>query len=189
MYSAVILAGGFGTRLKPLTDTVPKPMLPVGGEPNLVRLCDLLCRNGFDSAVVTLKYMPDKIRDRLTDSCRGVDLYYVCEDEPKGTAGAVKAASPLCRDDFLVISGDAVCEIDLSSAYEAHKKKRRRGDDNNPQGDEAARIRLYRMRQKRQDRFVLRKTVVAAGRVRQGEHRDIYPFKIRARLYTGRGKL
>ena len=72
MYSAVILAGGFGTRLKPLTDTVPKPMLPVGGEPNLVRLCDLLCRNGFDSAVVTLKYMPDKIRDRLTDSCRGV---------------------------------------------------------------------------------------------------------------------
>ena len=122
MYSAVILAGGFGTRLKPLTDTVPKPMLPVGGEPNLVRLCDLLCRNGFDSAVVTLKYMPDKIRDRLTDSCRGVDLYYVCEDEPKGTAGAVKAASPLCRDDFLVISGDAVCEIDLSSAYEAHKK-------------------------------------------------------------------
>lgn len=122
MYSAVILAGGFGTRLKPLTDTVPKPMLPVGGEPNLIRLCEHLCKNGFDSAVVTLKYLPDKIKDALTESCRGVDLRYICEDEPLGTAGAVKAAEMMLCDDFLVISGDAVCTLDLASAYEAHKK-------------------------------------------------------------------
>ncbi len=122
MYSAIILAGGFGTRLRPLTDTVPKPMLPVGGEPNLVRLCELLCKNGFDSAVVTLKYLPDKIKEVLSDSCRGVDLYYICEDEPLGTAGAVKAAESLLADDFLVISGDAVCTLDLSAAFEEHKK-------------------------------------------------------------------
>lgn len=122
MYSAVILAGGFGTRLKPLTDTVPKPMLPVGGEPNLVRLCEHLCRNGFDSAVVTLKYLPEKIKEQLSDSCRGVDLRYVCEDEPLGTAGAVKAAEMMLSDDFLVISGDAVCTLDLSAAYEAHRQ-------------------------------------------------------------------
>lgn len=121
MYSAVILAGGFGTRLKPLTDTVPKPMLAIGGEPNLIRLCEHLCKNGFDSAVVTLKYLPDKIKDALSDSCRGVDIYYICEDEPLGTAGAVKAAEKLLCDDFLVISGDAVCTLDLSAAYEAHK--------------------------------------------------------------------
>ena len=112
-FDSVILAGGFGTRLKPLTDTVPKPMLPVGGEPNLIRICELLCKNGFDSAVVTLKYLPEKIKEQLSDSCRGVDLYYVCEDEPLGTAGAVKAAEKLLSDDFLVISGDAVCTLDL----------------------------------------------------------------------------
>ncbi|MBQ7700278.1 MAG: NTP transferase domain-containing protein [Clostridia bacterium] len=122
MYSAVILAGGFGTRLKPLTDTVPKPMLPVGGEPNLIRICEHLCKNGFDSAVVTLKYLPEKIKDALSDSCRGVDLFYVCEDEPLGTAGAVKAVWKMLTDDFLVISGDAVCTLDLAAAYEAHKK-------------------------------------------------------------------
>ena len=122
MYSAVILAGGFGTRLKPLTDTTPKPMLPVAGEPNLVRLCEHLCKNGFLSAVVTLKYLPEKIKEKLSDSCRGVDLYYSYEDEPLGTAGAVKAVSRLLRDDFLVISGDAVCTLDLAAAYEAHKK-------------------------------------------------------------------
>ena len=122
MYSAVILAGGFGTRLKPITDTTPKPMLPVAGEPNLVRLCEHLCKNGFESAVVTLKYLPEKIKERLSDSCRGVDLYYSYEDEPLGTAGAVKAVGRLLCEDFLVISGDAVCTLDLSAAYEAHKK-------------------------------------------------------------------
>ncbi len=122
MYSAVILAGGFGTRLRPLTDTVPKPMLPVGGEPNLIRLCEHLCRNGFDNAVVTLRYLPEKIKDALSECCRGVDLFYICEDEPLGTAGAVKAAEDLLSDDFLVISGDAVCTLDLAAGYEAHKK-------------------------------------------------------------------
>lgn len=122
MYSSVILAGGLGTRLRPLTDTVPKPMLPVGGEPNLVRLCEHLCKNGFESAVVTLRYLPDKIKEQLTDTCRGVDLKYVCEDEPRGTAGAVKAVSHMLCDDFLVISGDAVCTLDLSAAFEEHKK-------------------------------------------------------------------
>ncbi len=122
MYSAVILAGGFGTRLKPLTDTVPKPMLPVAGEPNLVRLCEHLCKNGFLSAVVTVRYLSGKIKERLSDSCRGVDLCYSYEEEPLGTAGAVRAVSRLLSDDFLVISGDAVCTLDLASAYEAHKK-------------------------------------------------------------------
>jgi len=121
-YSSVILAGGFGTRMRPLTDTVPKPMLPIGGEPNLVLLCEQLLKNGFDSAVVTLKYLPDKIT-ALGNSCRGVDLYYVTEDEPLGTAGAVKAAAELLDDDFLVISGDSVCTLDIASAFQAHKRR------------------------------------------------------------------
>ena len=122
MFSAVILAGGFGTRLQPVTDTLPKPMLPVLGEPNLMRICDLLCKNGFTSAVVTLKYLPEKITGVLGDTCRGVDLHYEFEDEPLGTAGAVKAASSMLQNDFLVISGDAVCDFDLCSAYSYHKE-------------------------------------------------------------------
>lgn len=121
-YSSVILAGGFGTRLRPLTDTLPKPMLPVGGEPNLALLCELLLKNGFDSAVVTVGYLPDKVR-QLGMSCRGVDLFYVTENEPLGTAGAVKAAADLLCDDFLVISGDSVCTLDLASAFEAHRER------------------------------------------------------------------
>lgn len=120
MYSAVILAGGFGTRLKPVTDTLPKPMLPVFGEPNIVRITELLCKNGFDSAVVTLKYLPEKITGALGDMSRGVDLYYTFEDEPLGTAGAIKAAAPLLCGDFPVISGDSVCDFDLAAAYEYH---------------------------------------------------------------------
>ena len=122
MYSAVILAGGFGTRMRPVTDTLPKPMLPVCGEPNIVRTAELLCKNGFTSAVVTLKYLPEKITGALGDMCRGVDLYYTYEDEPLGTAGAVKAAADLLESDFLVISGDTVSGADLSAAYAYHKQ-------------------------------------------------------------------
>ncbi|MBP5207112.1 MAG: NTP transferase domain-containing protein [Clostridia bacterium] len=121
-YSAVILAGGLGERMRPLTDTVPKPMLPVGGEPNLCLLLQQLLKSGFDSAIVTLRYLPEKIR-ALGNSCCGVDLCYVTEDEPLGTAGAVKAVAHLLKDDFLVISGDAVCGLDLSAALAEHKRR------------------------------------------------------------------
>ncbi len=122
MFRAVILAGGSGTRLRPITDTLPKPMLPVLGEPNLCRIADLLCRNGFNNAVVTVRYMAEKITGVLGDSCRGVDLYYSEEEIPLGTAGAVKAVSHLLSADFLVISGDAVCGLDLSEAYGFHMR-------------------------------------------------------------------
>lgn len=118
-HSAIILAGGLGERMRPLTDTLPKPMLPVGGEPNMCRLLDTLLFNGFESAVVCLGYLPGKIK-ALGKSCRGVDLTYLTEDTPLGTAGAAAAAKDLCGEDFLVISGDAVCTLDLSAAMQEH---------------------------------------------------------------------
>ncbi len=120
---AVILAGGQGSRLRPLTCTVPKPMVPVCSRPVLEYIIKLLSGNGCEKAVLTLGYLGEKIEKYFPDgSFCGTELEFVYEDSPLGTAGGVRNALGKADDDFIVISGDAICDFDLKKAYAAHKK-------------------------------------------------------------------
>lgn len=117
---AIIMAGGEGTRLRPLTCNMPKPLAPLCGRPVLEYILELLKKNGFLKATLTLMYQGDKIVSHFDDdNFKGVELEYAFEDIPLGTAGCVKKA---CNDDeVLVISGDAMCDFDLQSAIKYHK--------------------------------------------------------------------
>ncbi len=123
---AVILAGGEGTRLRPLSLGQPKPMTLLLDKPVLEHIITLLRRNGITEIAVTLQYMPQCITDYFGDgSALGVRLVYFTEDEPRGTAGSVKQCMEfLGEEDFLVISGDAVCDLDLKAAMAFHSTRR-----------------------------------------------------------------
>ena len=114
---AVILAGGEGSRLRPLTLGRPKPMTPLFGKPVLGHILDLLRRHGITDIAVTLRYLPAVVTDYFGDGREaGVRLTYFTEDVPLGTAGGVKRCMDfLGEEDFLVISGDAVCDLDLTA--------------------------------------------------------------------------
>lgn len=122
---AIIMAGGEGTRLRPLTCTAPKPMAKIMNKPVMEHIIELLKKNGFTEIGVTLRYMPDAIIDYFGNGSRfGVSLTYFIEDSPRGTAGSVADCKSFLDDDFLVISGDALCGIDLESAVTWHKSKK-----------------------------------------------------------------
>lgn len=121
---AVILAGGCGTRLQPLTMSTPKPMLPLFSKPVLEHGIDLLRLHGVDEVIIALSSKSSEIMDHFGDgSAWGINIRYSIETEPKGTAGAVKLLQPVINDTFLVISGDTVTDFDLTAAIEFHKKK------------------------------------------------------------------
>ena len=120
---AVIMAGGEGTRLRPLTCDMPKPMAPLCGRPVMDYTLELLARHGFDEAAVTLMYMPQAIIERFGEEARGVRLKYYIEEQPLGTAGSVKRASADFGEDFLVISGDGLCDFDLKRITDFHREK------------------------------------------------------------------
>ncbi len=123
---AVILAGGEGTRLRPLSLGLPKPMTPLFDRPVMAHILNLLRRSGITDIAVTLQYMPRTVIDYFGDGeAYGVRLHYYVEEEPLGTAGGVKRCMPfLGEDDFLVISGDAVCDLDLTAAMAFHRTRR-----------------------------------------------------------------
>lgn len=121
---AVILAGGRGERLAPLTDRVPKPMLPVGGKPLLVHQLKVLKRHGVDEVYLTLGHGAGIIRDFLGDGEEfGVAIGYVEEKSPLGTAGGVKALAQLLPEDFLLVYGDLLFDVSLSDLYDFHQQK------------------------------------------------------------------
>ncbi len=121
---AVVMAGGEGTRLRPLTSNQPKPMVPIVGKPCMEHIIDLLRRHGMDEVVVTLAFMPQAIRTYFGDGeSLGVDIDYSVEEQPLGTAGSVRLAHERLDETFLVISGDALCDVDLGSLVEAHRAK------------------------------------------------------------------
>ena len=121
---AVVMAGGEGTRLRPLTSNQPKPMVPVAGKPCMEHIIDLLRRHGMTDIVVTVAYLPQVIRGYFDDGGElGVELHYSVEETPLGTAGSVKNAAELLDETFLVISGDALCDFDLGALVEAHKRR------------------------------------------------------------------
>lgn len=122
---AVLMAGGSGTRLRPLTCDLPKPMVPVLNRPMAEHIINLLKRHDIREIIATLHYLPDVMRDYFGDGSEfGVQMKYaVEEDQPLGTAGCVKNVEELLDDTFLVISGDSMTDFDLSAAIEFHKQK------------------------------------------------------------------
>ncbi|MBO2454045.1 mannose-1-phosphate guanyltransferase [Actinomadura barringtoniae] len=120
---AVVMAGGEGTRLRPMTANQPKPLLPVINRPIMEHVLRLLKRHGFDETVVTVQFLAALIRNYFGDGEElGMSLSYATEEMPLGTAGSVKNAEEALRDDrFLVISGDALTDIDLTEMVRFHE--------------------------------------------------------------------
>jgi len=122
---AVLMAGGSGTRLRPLTCDLPKPMVPILNRPIAEHIVNLLKRHQITEVIATLHYLPDVMRDYFQDgSDFGIQMTYaVEEDQPLGTAGCVKNIAELLDETFLVISGDSITDFDLTKAIEFHKQK------------------------------------------------------------------
>jgi mannose-1-phosphate guanylyltransferase len=121
---AVVLVGGFGTRLRPLTLSTPKQMLPVGNRPMLERVIEHLARHGVDRAVLSLGYRPDAFRDAYPDgTCAGVELHYAVEPEPRDTAGAIRFAADHAgiAERFLVVNGDVLTDLDVTELMGRHE--------------------------------------------------------------------
>ena len=124
---AVIMAGGEGTRLRPLTSNAPKPMLPLVNRPMMEHIIDLLKRHGIEDIVVTVAFMANNIRNYFGDGSEfGVRMVYASEETPLGTAGSVRNAMAELDDTFLVISGDVLTDIDLDAIIGTHRKAARR---------------------------------------------------------------
>ncbi|WP_276958287.1 sugar phosphate nucleotidyltransferase, partial [Ferrimicrobium acidiphilum] len=119
---AVIIAGGEGTRLRPLTSTTPKPMLPIANKPMIGHVVELLAAHGVTDIIVTVAYLGNAIRNYLGDGAEfGVSVRYLQEETPLGTAGAVAHARHLVRGTFLVLSGDVLTDINLGEAIQFHQ--------------------------------------------------------------------
>ncbi|MDQ6848221.1 MAG: nucleotidyltransferase family protein, partial [Candidatus Dormibacteraeota bacterium] len=122
---AVVMAGGEGSRLRPLTSQYPKPLVPVAGTPVIEHILRLLRDHGITQVILTLQYLGAEIRNRLGDgSDLDMEIEYVVEDRPLGTAGSVRNAAHLLDDTFLVISGDALTDIDLTWALAEHRQRK-----------------------------------------------------------------
>jgi mannose-1-phosphate guanylyltransferase/phosphomannomutase len=121
---AVVMAGGEGTRLRPLTSNQPKPMVPIVGKPCMEHILELLKRHGFEDVIVTVAFLPQAIRGYFgSGESLGLDIGYSVEESPAGTAGSVRLAAGRLDDTFLVISGDALCDVDLTRLVEYHREK------------------------------------------------------------------
>jgi mannose-1-phosphate guanylyltransferase/phosphomannomutase len=121
---AVIMAGGEGTRLRPLTLSTPKPMLPIANIPMMEHVITLLREHGFTEIVVTVAFLAQHIRTYFGDGSEfGVSIKYATEDTPLGTAGSVANAKDELRERFLVISGDVLTDIDLGAVVAEHERR------------------------------------------------------------------
>ncbi|MGD0339437.1 MAG: DUF4954 family protein [Bacteroidota bacterium] len=124
---AVIMAGGFGTRLRPLTCNIPKPIVPVMNKPMMQHIIELLHSHGITDLVATLFYQPEVITRYFGDGSKfGVSLRYVKAEADYGTAGSVRNASPLLNDRFVIISGDVLTDCDLTEAIRFHEERKAR---------------------------------------------------------------
>lgn len=118
---AIIMAGGRGTRLMPLTSDTPKPLVPILNKPILYYILKLLYKYNITQVGITLGYLPEKIKSYFGNGAAfGMDISYFIEKEPLGTAGGVKNAESFLDEDFIVLSGDAFTDIDLSKLIDFH---------------------------------------------------------------------
>jgi mannose-1-phosphate guanylyltransferase/phosphomannomutase len=121
---AVILVGGKGTRLKPFTEALPKPMLPIGVRPLLEITIKYLRNYSFNEVILATNYLKEYIMHYFGDGSRfGINIEYSVENNPLGTAGAVKNAAKLLKDTFVVILGDVIADIDYPTLIKYHKEK------------------------------------------------------------------
>jgi mannose-1-phosphate guanylyltransferase/phosphomannomutase len=121
---AVIMAGGEGTRLRPLTSNAPKPMLPIANRPMMEHVINLLREHGVDEIVVTVAFLANAIKTYFGDGSElGITIHYAHEAVPLGTAGSVGNARDLLDERFLVISGDVITDIDLSAIWKYHEER------------------------------------------------------------------
>jgi mannose-1-phosphate guanylyltransferase/phosphomannomutase len=121
---AVVMAGGEGTRLRPLTSNQPKPMVPIVGKPCIEHILELAGRHGIEDVIVTVAFLPQAIRSYFGDGeTLGMNVEYSVEESPLGTAGSVRLASGHLDDTFIVISGDALCDFDLTELIAFHREK------------------------------------------------------------------
>src|SRR3954466_9132377 len=119
---AVILVGGEGTRLRPLTVTVPKPVLPLVDRPFLVYMLEWLRRHGVGGGFMSCGFLATSVRNVLGDGSHlGLRLRFVEEPEPRGTAGALKYAEDLLEERFLMLNGDVLTDIDLTAQIARHE--------------------------------------------------------------------
>jgi mannose-1-phosphate guanylyltransferase len=120
---ALILAGGEGTRLRPLTSTIPKPVMPLVGRPFISYMLEWLRSHGVDEAILSCGFMADGVRDVLGDGeSLGMRLRYIEEPRPLGTGGALKFAEDLLQERFLMLNGDILADLDLSEQLRAHER-------------------------------------------------------------------
>jgi mannose-1-phosphate guanylyltransferase/phosphomannomutase len=125
MTKVVIMAGGKGTRLMPLTHTRPKPMCMIGDKPILQHTIENLKKQGFEEFILTLNYRKDEVRDYFKDGSEfGVEIKYSIENEPLGTAGGVKLVQKNVDETFAVVSGDLFTNWDLKKQLDFHKMKK-----------------------------------------------------------------
>jgi mannose-1-phosphate guanylyltransferase/phosphomannomutase len=121
---AVIMAGGFGTRLRPLSTNIPKPMVPMANLPMLEHIVELLKKHNFTELIIMLYYQPEVITGYFGDGSRfGVKIEYLKPDSDLGTAGCVKFTEEKLKERFLVISGDVLTDFDLTQAVKFHEEK------------------------------------------------------------------
>lgn len=119
---AIILAGGFGTRLRPCVDNLPKPLAPIGGKPFLHYLLDYLYANGVHRAIISTGFMAEAIEKSTGSTYRGMIIDYCREESPLGTGGAIKKALGMCRDKFAVgVNGDSFFDVDLFEMKKFHE--------------------------------------------------------------------
>ncbi|MDQ3851028.1 MAG: NDP-sugar synthase [Actinomycetota bacterium] len=125
---AVILVGGEGTRLRPLTSTVPKPVVPLVDRPFVVHLLEWVHGHGVDDVIMSCGFLATSVRNVLGDGSRfGISLRYVEEPEPLGTAGALKYAESFLEDRFVMLNGDVLTDLDLTAQIAQHERTGARG--------------------------------------------------------------
>ena len=123
--TAVVLAGGEGTRLRPLTNDLPKPVLPVANRPFFEYMLDHLRSAGVTRVIMALGYRAEQLIESFGDgSAYGLLIDYVVEDKPLGTSGAVRALLPELKETFLVLNGDCVTEVNIAAMVEQHVERR-----------------------------------------------------------------
>lgn len=123
--TALVLAAGFGTRLKPLTDKLPKPLIAVHGIPMIYYNLALLKKHGISRVVINLHHLGPLIQKEIGNGKKlGLDIRYSHEKKILGTGGGIRRAARFCQDTILVINGDIICNVDLDKLLKAHKKQK-----------------------------------------------------------------
>jgi len=120
---SIILAGGLGTRLRPLTNTTPKPLLPIKGIPTMQHAIENLKKHGIKDIILAVSFHADKIKEYFGDGSKfGVNISYSIENEPLGTGGAVRLAAKDIKENFILLWGDNLIDLDISRLISSHKK-------------------------------------------------------------------